>query len=173
MDAKLHNAYVEVLLDNFISVIKQNLMFQTQINVVNETMKETENIKNQLEDLKKRNVDLQLKLDELHKNNNELNKNINELKSSVDGKQQENNLLENLKREKDRIQSALNDHMREVKVLKSDLEGKNSTLETQNKYIEKLENLFSQSKLKKIKSEDATQSTTPEVSVEVKSGGVF
>jgi chromosome segregation ATPase len=166
MDAKLHNAYVEVLLDNFISVIKQNIMFQTQINVVNEKMKETENIKNQLEDLKKRNVDLQLKLDELYKNNNEL-------KSSVDGKQQENNLLENLKREKDRIQSALNDHMREVKVLKSDLEGKNSTLETQNKYIEKLENLFSQSKLKKIKSEDATQSTTPEVSVEVKSGGVF
>jgi hypothetical protein len=33
MDVRLQNAYVEVLLGNFMEVVKQNLMFQAQIEV--------------------------------------------------------------------------------------------------------------------------------------------
>ena len=39
MSVEFSNAYQEILLDNFNSVIKQNLMFQTQLKMAEEAQK--------------------------------------------------------------------------------------------------------------------------------------
>lgn len=144
MDVKMQNAYVEVVLENLMSVIKQNLMFQTQLQLSGNTLNENNDLRNQLEDLKKRNLELQSLVDSLNKNNNEL-------KTVANKKTEDENFVENLKKDKIRIQTALNDMMREMKSVKSELETKNKELETNNKYIELLENTLPTSKLKKIK----------------------
>jgi chromosome segregation ATPase len=167
MDVKLQNAYVEVVLDNFISVIKQNLMFQTQLQLSNDIVKENENIKNQIEDLKKRNLDLQSLVDNLNKNNTEL-------KSVANKKTEDSNYFDSLKNDKSRIQTALNDTLRELKKLKEDLQLKNDVLESQNKYIESLEKSVPSNRLKKLKSVDITQFQSSEkTESDVQSGGTF
>ena len=51
MDVKLQNAYVEVLLDNFLSVVKQNIMFQAQLKTLNDSSEELNRTKAALEDV--------------------------------------------------------------------------------------------------------------------------
>jgi hypothetical protein len=51
MDVRLQNAYVEVLLDNFISVIKQNIMFQAQLEVMNKNVNEADETKRKIAEL--------------------------------------------------------------------------------------------------------------------------
>lgn len=165
MDVKLHNAYVEVVLDNFLSVVKQNLMFQAQLQVANDYTKEIETLRNQLEDLKKRNIELQVKLNDTEHSN------VN-LKKSFDENNLQKDSIENLKKEKERIQSALNDSLKENKKLKSELEEKNSIIESRDKYIENLQS-SSSTRLKKIKSVDISQTSSSDDKIEVKSGGVF
>lgn len=200
MDVKLHNAYVEVVLDNFLAVVKQNLMFQAQLQVANENVKEVESLRNQLEDLKKRNVELQnfqtelqvanettkqiepLKnqLEDFKKRNfelqnklSEIEKNNIELKKFYDQNITQKDSVEIVKKEKERIQTALNDSLKENKRLKVELESKNSDIESHNKYIEKLESSLPLTKLKKIKSNDLSQTSSPDDTTEVKTGGVF
>ena len=45
MDVNLQNVYTEVLLDNFIAVIKQNIMFQAQIEVMSKSLTEFDKLK--------------------------------------------------------------------------------------------------------------------------------
>jgi len=141
MDVRLQNAYVEVLLGNFMEVVKQNLMFQAQIEV-------------------------------------------NKTSGSNDS----------LKQEKDRLQSAVNDYMRQLKetqqeVLKVKSESQNVLLQNNNrieeltKYVTRLEAVVPANKLKRVKLGEVIQSDTPEITVEepvlpigddiVKSGGTF
>ena len=111
MDANLHNAYVEVLLDNFMSVIKQNVMFQAQLEVLNKNSSDTEQLKRQLNDVINRNIELQ---------------------NAVNSLNGENTSLKNFpNKEKDRLQTALNDAMKKNKELKQE----NDKL---NKYIDEL-----------------------------------
>jgi SMC interacting uncharacterized protein involved in chromosome segregation len=167
MDVKLQNAYVEVILDNFISVIKQNLMFQTQLQLSGDMVKENDNIKNQIEDLKKRNLDLQLLVDNLTKNNNDL-------KVVAHGKTQDSEYLDSLKNDKSRIQTALNDSLRELKKLKEEIQLKDVELESKKEHIESLEKIVPNNRLKKLKSVDITQIQSPEKTESgVQSGGTF
>lgn len=111
MDANLHNAYVEVLLDNFMSVIKQNVMFQAQLEVLNKNSGDTEQLKRQLNDVINRNIELQNAVNSLNGENTSLKNSPN--------------------KEKDRLQTALNDAMKKNKELKQE----NDKL---NKYIDEL-----------------------------------
>ena len=45
MDVNLQNVYTEVLLDNFIAVIKQNIMFQSQIEVMTKSLSEFDKVR--------------------------------------------------------------------------------------------------------------------------------
>ena len=87
MDVKLQNAYVEVLLDNFIAVIKQNIMFQAQLEVLNKTIQEADEIKRKVKELSDRNIELQTQLSACESNNQNLSGEVGNLKSTVDQKE--------------------------------------------------------------------------------------
>jgi DNA repair exonuclease SbcCD ATPase subunit len=59
MDVKLQNTYVQVLLDNFISVVKQNILFQAQMEVTKSETNEANDIKRKIAELSTRNEELQ------------------------------------------------------------------------------------------------------------------
>ena len=121
MDVKLQNAYVEVLLDNFIAVIKQNIMFQAQLEVLNKNVQEADEVKRKVKELSDRNVELQAQLSECESSNKTLSGEVGNLKTSVGEKDAQVSSTNSLRQEKDRLQSAVNDYMRQIKKLNEDL----------------------------------------------------
>ena len=187
MDVRLQNAYVEVLLGNFMEVVKQNLMFQAQIEVNKSSLQEAEDSVRRLKEVSDSNIEYQSQLVEKDKLINQLTTERNNLKNSSG-----NN--DSLKQEKDRLQSAVNDYMRQLKetqqeVLKVKSESQNVLLQNNNrieeltKYVTRLEAIVPANKLKRVKLGEVVQSDTPEGTVElpslpmsdeeVKSGGTF
>ena len=158
MDVKLQNAYVEVLLDNFMSVVKQNIMFQAQLKTSIDSNEELIKTKNALDELSKKYL-------ECEKQITESGNLINALK--VDNTNKENQIVNttSLQKEKDRLQVAANDFMRQVSQLKEENKSILDKLNSQNKYIESLEPLVPVTKLKKLKDEKEV--------AEVKNGGSF
>lgn len=176
MDVRLQNAYVEVLLGNFMEVVKQNLMFQAQIEVNKNSLQEAEDSVRRLKEVSDSNVELQKRISQLE----------------VEVNNSKSNLVD--KAEKDRLQSAVNDYMRQLKatqqeVLKAKSESQdvllqnNSRIEELTKYVARLEAVVPANKLKKVKLGEVVQSDSPEIIVEesvlpmiddsVKSGGTF
>jgi predicted RNase H-like nuclease (RuvC/YqgF family) len=170
MDVNLQNVYTEVLLDNFVSVIKQNIMFQAQLEVLTKNASDVEKLKSEIYELKRANNDLQQKV------------------NGLSGSQIDVSSLNTLKQEKDRLQSAVNDYMRQIKKLNenlikaksesSDALVKNATqVEELNKYIQKLEMVVPASKLKKVKTGDISDFVKIEEPIvddeTVKNGGTF
>jgi chromosome segregation ATPase len=167
MDVRLQNAYVEVLLDNFISVIKQNIMFQAQLEVMNKNVNEADETKRKIAELSERNIELQKIVDSLSGENNTL-------KTSVNNSQLQVNTANTIREEKARLQAAVNDYMKQNKTLTTDLNKFKSEVEEQNKYIAKLEELVPLTKLRKLRKVDITEfvEKAPEID-NVKSGGTF
>jgi len=145
MSVEFSNAYQEILLENLMSVIKQNFIFQTQIKLT--------------EDLGKQKSDLE-------KNYFELNEKYNQVKGEVElintykQKAEQNTSAHE---EKSRIQGALNDMMKKSSALQKELEDKSSVLQKElndkeekikslETYIRTLESHVAASKLKKINS---------------------
>jgi DNA repair ATPase RecN len=170
MDVNLQNVYAEVLLDNFISVIKQNIMFQAQLELMTKNASDAEKLKSEIYELKRLNNDLQQTV------------------NNLSGTQVDTSSFNSIKQEKDRLQSAVNDYMRQIKQLKenllvtksesSDVLVKNSEqIDELNKYIQKLEMVVPANKLKKIKTGDISDFIkTEEPAVEdetIKNGGTF
>ena len=167
MDVKLQNAYVEVLLDNFLSVVKQNVMFQAQLKTLNDSGDELVNTKKALEELKSKYNECQTETSKLSNLNNAL---------QVDNTNKQGQIQhsENLVNEKNRLQSAVNEYMKQVKKLEEDRVSKdvtiadlNSNVSSLNKYIENLESLVPVTKLKKLKSDIEASDDA------VKNGGSF
>lgn len=145
MSVEFSNAYQEILLENLMSVIKQNFIFQTQIKLT--------------EDLGKQKSDLE-------KNYSELNDKYNRVKGEVElintyKQRAEQNTSAH--EEKSRIQAALNDMMKKSSALQKELEDKSSVLQKElndkeekikslETYIKTLESHVATSKLKKINS---------------------
>jgi hypothetical protein len=59
MDVRLQNAYVEVLLSNFMEVVKQNLMFQAQLEVNKNNVREAEDSIRKLKEVADSNIQYQ------------------------------------------------------------------------------------------------------------------
>ena len=161
MDAKFLNTYNEVILDNFNAVLKQNFLFQTQIKVLEEQVKEK--------------IELETKLASLSSENND----IVELRGEIDGLKDELNNknlaiqnLNNTDSERHRLQTAVNNQMKEIEGLKSQVgslqNGKDSEVQSvksqkdseikllkvkekeQLDYIAQLEEMLPNSKKKKL-----------------------
>lgn len=165
MDVKLQNAYVEVLLDNFLSVVKQNVMFQAQLKTLTDASQELANTKKALEDLAE-------KYRESESRFSDMNNTVNALR--VDNSNKESQIVNttSLQKEKDRLQTAANDLMRQLGQLKDEknnllgqIETHKQTSDSTNKYIEKLELMIPATKLKKLKAEEQNDV--------VKNGGSF
>jgi len=113
------NKYNEVILDNLTSILKQNLVFQTQINLLEDQVKDKEQLEKRLIE-KESAVDLSSELAHLR----------NELKDKED-------LLAisgNGSADAHRLQNALNTHMKDL----ADKKIQVTTLETEKKNSEKI-----------------------------------
>jgi len=138
MSVEFSNTYQEILLDNLVSIIKQNFIFQTQLKLA--------------EGGNKDKAELQEKYDTLFSQYESLKSQTPELEAlrlRVDTNA-------GAHEEKSRIQSALNDEMRKSVELKGQLEVKSSELARQHQEIVdlknqilKLESSIPTSKLKK------------------------
>lgn len=157
MDVKLQNAYVEVVLENFLSVVKQNIMFQAQLKTLTDSNEELIRTKNSLEELREKH-------NECEKRFTESGNLINALRVDNTNKESKIVNIENLQKEKDRLQAAANDFMRQLNSLKEENNLIKETVNKQNKYIESLESLVPITKLKKLKSAEDE---------DIKNGGSF
>ena len=139
MSAEFSNAYQEILLDNLMSVIKQNFIFQTQLKLI-------ENVGNQ---------------------KNELEAKYNELVASVGSMQEKLNEAERVKsisnmndsahQEKQRIQIALNNEMKKSAELAKKIDEKELEITKLQEYVVKLEEIAPITKLKKINPEKVSE----------------
>lgn len=121
MSVEFSNAYQEILLDNFNSVIKQNMMFQTQLKMAEEAQKNNKS-------------DERLNL---------LNGEYNGLKAEYDAALKKISELEvranvgqSLHDEKTRVQSALNEELRKSAVSNETIVQQSKKIEEQSKTIE-------------------------------------
>ena len=161
MDAKFLNTYNEVILDNFNAVLKQNFLFQTQIKVLEEQVKEKSELETKLASLSSENNDIV-----------ELRAEIDGLKDELNNKNLAIQNLNNTDSERHRLQTAVNNQMKEIEGLKSQVgslqNGKDSEVQSvknqkdseirllkdkekeQLNYIAQLEEMLPNSKKKKL-----------------------
>ena len=121
MSVEFSNAYQEILLDNFNSVIKQNMMFQTQLKMAEEAQKNNKsddrlNLLNGEYNGLKAEYDVALKK-------------ISELEVRA-------NVGQSLHDEKTRVQAALNEELRKSTGLNEQLVQQSKTIGEQSKTIE-------------------------------------
>jgi len=177
MDAKFLNTYNEVILDNFNAVLKQNFLFQTQIKVLEEQVKEKSELETKLASVSSENNDI-----------SELRAEIDGLKTELDNKNLAIQNLNNTDSERHRLQTAVNNQMKEIEGLKSQVgslqNGKDSEVQSvkiqkdsvikllkdkekeQLDYIAQLEEMLPNSKKKKLGIELPT--TEKELTIPVK-----
>lgn len=177
MDAKFLNTYNEVILDNFNAVLKQNFLFQTQIKVLEEQVKEKSELETKLASLSSENNDIV-----------ELRDEIDGLKDELNNKNLAIQNLNNTDSERHRLQTAVNNQMKEIEGLKSQVgslqNGKDSEVQSvknqkdsvikllkdkekeQLDYIAQLEEMLPNSKKKKLGIELPT--TEKELTIPVK-----
>jgi predicted nuclease with TOPRIM domain len=149
MSVEFSNAYQEILLDNLMSVIKQNFVFQTQLKLTEDSGRVREELQNKYNELIKVHEALKEQLSEAQSN---------KVKADISASVHE---------EKSRLQSALNDMMKKKSSMEKELQEKNSEIETLKEYVSKLENIAPQTKLKKI-NPDAVVETKVVEQIEVK-----
>jgi seryl-tRNA synthetase len=166
MDVKFLSAYNEVAQDNFIAVVKQNLVFQTQIKVLEDQVKLVGDLQKKIDETS----DLQKEYRKLIAENTDLKNQLNNANSIV-----ANNSKSDV--EKNRIQSALNEKMRELNTLKQSVDGLEKTLKDKIVYIEQLHEMLPNAKRKKLglPVEEKAKETTDDNSspIEISSGGSF
>ena len=113
MDVQFINSYNEVLFDNFVSVLKQNILFQTNIKILEEKLQKA--------------LELQKDIDDLSNIRNEHNAaldNIGKLQAQLNQKDQQLSSMHSNDAEKYRLQSAVNDLMRQNAELEAKLNKK-------------------------------------------------
>lgn len=108
MDGKFLSIYNEVILDNFDAVLKQNFMFQTQIKLLEEQIKEKSELETKLASLSSEKDDIV-----------KLRAEIDGLKTELDNKNLAIQNLNNTDNERHRLQTAVNNQMKEIEGLKS------------------------------------------------------
>lgn len=135
MDEKFLAAYNEVVLDNFNAVLKQNLMFQTQIRFHEEATKELSELKQ--------------KFAQSNSSNNE----VEELKSKLESYKTQLSSKDAVIRansanvaEKDRLQKAVNDQAKEIATLNQKIEQLEEEKvsvkkDTEQEYLDKIKKL--------------------------------
>jgi chromosome segregation ATPase len=116
MSVEFSNAYQEILLDNFNSIIKQNLMFQTQLKMAEEAQKNNKSDE-------KINL-LSGEYDVLKSDHESALKKISDLEVRA-------NVGQSLHDEKTRIQAALNDELRKSSILNEKILEQSKTIDEQ------------------------------------------
>ena len=132
MSVEFSNAYQDILLDNLVSIIKQNFIFQTQLKLTESTGKDKTELQNNNDILNGENASLREQLSQLES-----------LRLRVESN-------DSAHEEKSRIQTALNDEMRKSAELKRTLEERDGEISNLKEQILKLESLVPTPKTKKV-----------------------
>jgi chromosome segregation ATPase len=135
MSVEFSNAYQEILLDNLMSIIKQNFVFQTQLKLVEDVGKQKSELEAKYNELLASIGSMQNRLEEAER--------IKSIARTNDSAHQE----------KQRIQVALNNEMKRSAGLDKQIEEKELEITKLKNYITKLEEIAPISKLKKINPE--------------------
>jgi chromosome segregation ATPase len=161
MNVEFSNAYQEVLLENLDVILKQNFMMQTRLKL----LEKEANVR----------AEMQAKIDELTVKHQEALQQIGQ--SQHYKVQAESN--DAIVQEKTRIQSALNDAMRELGTTKNALEAREKEIKEMNSIISELEKLIPPApkvvKKVTVKTEEKPVeiSATETNKVRVEAGGTF
>ena len=135
MSAEFSNTYQEILLDNLMSIIKQNFIFQTQLKM--------------MEDVGKQKAELEVKYNELAASFGQ----VQERLTDAENYKSIAKVNDSAHQEKQRIQAALNNEMKKSAGLTKEVESKEVEIGKLKEYILKLEEIAPASKLKKINPE--------------------
>ena len=138
-DANFINAYNEVVLENFIAVLKQNFMFQTQIKFLEErvsTIPALEEKGNLYDSVVREKIELQNK--------------ISSLTSEVENKDTLIKNTTNSDIDKHRLQKALNEQAKELEKLSNKVSDVENDIADKKYYIKQLEDMLPNSKRKKL-----------------------
>ena len=162
MSVEFSNAYQEVLLENLDVILKQNFMMQARLKL----LEKEANVR----------AEMQAKIDELTVKHQEALQQIGQTQHYKT--QAESN--EAIVQEKTRIQSALNDAMRELGNTKSALEAREKEVKEMSSKISELEKLipvaskvFKKPTVKAIEEKPVEISATETNKVRVEAGGTF
>jgi seryl-tRNA synthetase len=149
-DVKFLQHYNETAIDNFVAVVKQNILFQAQIAALSEENKRIPELLKEIDSFE----EVKKKLVELNEANVNLANQLN-IKSQIVEK------TSKVDTERFRLQTAVNNQMKEINGLKD-------ALEEQQEYIKKLENMLPPSKKKKlgIESDEIEEQVTEEITQE-------
>ena len=123
MNVEFSNAYQEVLLENLDVILKQNFMMQTRLKL----LEKEANVR----------AEMQAKIDELTVKHQEALEQIGQTQHYKTQAESNDAIVQ----EKNRIQSALNDVMREFGTTKNALEAREKQIEEMNSKISELEKL--------------------------------
>ena len=161
MNVEFSNAYQEVLLENLDVILKQNFMMQARLKLLEKEV----NVR----------AEMQAKIDELTVKHQEALEQIGQTQHYKTQAESNDAIVQ----EKTRIQSALNDTMRELGNTKSALEAREKEIKEMNSIISELEKLIpSAPKVVKkvtVKTEEKPVeiSATETNKVRVEAGGTF
>jgi DNA polymerase II large subunit len=139
MDGKFLDVYNEVILDNFNAVLKQNFMFQTQIKFAEEKVKEVGELEKKLAALTSENSDANI-----------LREEIKTLKDTINQKEAIIQSSTNADNERHRLQTAVNNQMKEIEGLKKTIDDLQQKQKDQQVYVTQLEEMLPNSKKKKL-----------------------
>jgi predicted RNase H-like nuclease (RuvC/YqgF family) len=139
MDGKFLDVYNEVVLENFYAVLKQNFMFQTQLKFAEEKTKQIGELEQKLATLSAENLDANILRDE-----------INSLKETITQKDAIIQSSSNTDNERHRLQTAVNNQMKEIEGLKKTIEDLQKKQKDQQEYVTQLEEMLPNSKKKKL-----------------------
>ena len=139
MDGKFLDVYNEVVLENFYAVLKQNFMFQTQLKFAEEQTKKVSELEKKLADLSSENLDANMLRDE-----------IDSLKNTITQKDAIIQSSSNTDNERHRLQTAVNNQMKEIEGLKKTIDGLQKKQKDQQEYVTQLEEMLPNSKKKKL-----------------------
>jgi predicted RNase H-like nuclease (RuvC/YqgF family) len=132
MSVEFSNTYQEILLDNLVSIIKQNFIFQTQLKLA--------------ENAGKGKTELQNSYDILNGEYTSLREQL----SQIEGLKMRIESNDSAHEEKSRIQMALNDELKKSADLKRTLEERDGEISSLKEQILKLESLVPPPKTKKV-----------------------
>lgn len=139
MDGKFLDVYNEVVLENFYAVLKQNFMFQTQLKFAEENTKKVGELEKKLADLSSEKNDV-IKLKEQ----------IDNLKNEITNKDALIQSSTNTDNERHRLQTAVNNQMKEIEGLKKTIDELQKKQKDQQEYVTQLEEMLPNSKKKKL-----------------------
>jgi chromosome segregation ATPase len=139
MDGKFLDVYNEVVLENFYAVLKQNFMFQTQLKFAEEKTKEVGELEKKLATLSSENADANI-----------LREEIKTLKETISQKDAIIQSSSNTDNERHRLQTAVNNQMKEIEGLKKTIDNLQEQQKDQQTYVTQLEEMLPNSKKKKL-----------------------